>query len=335
MAKRSRIEIDYNRIYQSKFDGPYKIIEEIKSDDKKHRKVLIQFLETGNVQEAKLDKADKGSISDRLKHTPDFDKEYQSNTSGPYKILEILDERKAGKIVASIMFLETGTVRDVQLTCALNGQVRDPYRVSVCGFGITGENDTKTREYETWHSMVTRCYNQNAANYHLYGAKGVTVCERWRYYDNFLIDITTLPGYDLWKQYPGKYALDKDMRQMNVPEYLKVYSPDTCCFISIVENAKYAGAYLNNHKENVTSKYMGVYKKPNGNFEVNITVNGKAYNFSTYTSEVAAAAMYDYVNKYYYPNINPNLLNNVIPMTLDEINSYKVRVKEICKIIHN
>lgn len=334
MAKVNRLKVDYDKIYESKYDGPYKIIKEIESDDKRHRKALIQFLETGNIQEAKLDKAVYGIVRDRLKHTPDFDKVYESNTSGPYKILEILEERKNGKIMCKVQFIETGTIIEAYLHVALEGGIRDPYRISVCGFGITGNNDTKTREYMIWHSMIARCYNQNAANYHLYGAKGVTVCERWRYFDNFLIDIVTLPGYDLWIQYPGEYALDKDMRQINVPEYLKVYSPDTCCFISIVENAKYVGVYLNIHKENVTSKYMGVYKKPNGNFEVNITVNGIAYNFSTYTLEEAAAAMYNYVSLYYYPNINHNLLNNVPYMTLDEINSYRVRVKEMCTIVH-
>jgi hypothetical protein len=333
MAKVSRIEVDFNKIYESSYDGPYKILEEIKSNDKKHRKVLVQFLNTGNTQISQLDKAVRGSVKDQNKRKPDFSKIYQSNMSGPFKFLEILEERKAGKIMAKIQFLETGTVREVHVNAALEGEAVDPFRVSVCGFGITGENDTKTREYATWNSMINRCYNPNYGSYINYGAKGVTVCDRWRYFDNFLNDIKLLPGYDLWLQYPGEYALDKDRFQMYVPENMKVYSPETCCFVSIVNNAKYAGAYVNNHK-NVTSKFIGVYKKPSGNFEANICVNGNAYKLGTYESELAAAAMYNYVSSYYYPDIDPSLLNDIPKMSLDEIIAQRTRVKEMCAIIH-
>lgn len=335
MTKRNRIEIDYDRIYQSKFDGQYKILKEIESDDKKHRKVLIQFLETRNIQEAKLDKADKGSVSDRLKHTPDFNKVYQSNTSGSYKILEILDERICGKIIVKIMFLETGTIRDVRLQDALIGKVRDPYRISVCGFGITGENNTTTREYATWNSMINRCYNPNYDSYINYGNKGVTVCERWRYFDNFKIDITYLPGYDLWLNNPGDYALDKDVLQMGIPEYQKIYSPETCCFISIFENAKYAGLYQNMHKDSITSKHMGVFKKANGGFEVNITMSGNSYNPGVFYTEEAAANLYNNITKFYYgDSINPAFLNNVPYMAPEEIIRQRTTIKEMCKIIH-
>lgn len=32
----------------------------------------------------------------------------------------------------------------------------------------------------TWHMMKTRCYNRNHVSYEYYGARGVTVCPRWR-----------------------------------------------------------------------------------------------------------------------------------------------------------
>ena len=33
--------------------------------------------------------------------------------------------------------------------------------------------------YGTWNSMIHRCYNSESTNFPYYGAKGVTVCERW------------------------------------------------------------------------------------------------------------------------------------------------------------
>lgn len=43
--------------------------------------------------------------------------------------------------------------------------------------------------------MKTRCYNPNAVNFQNYGAKGVTVCERWRHsFSAFLSDMGPRPS---------------------------------------------------------------------------------------------------------------------------------------------
>lgn len=34
--------------------------------------------------------------------------------------------------------------------------------------------------YPTWASMVSRCHNIQSNDYHLYGSRGISVCERWR-----------------------------------------------------------------------------------------------------------------------------------------------------------
>lgn len=40
-----------------------------------------------------------------------------------------------------------------------------------------------TREYRSWTAMKTRCYNPRFPSFADYGARGITVCDRWR--DNF------------------------------------------------------------------------------------------------------------------------------------------------------
>lgn len=37
-----------------------------------------------------------------------------------------------------------------------------------------------TPEYFVWKKLIDRCYNPNSHNYKNYGARGITVCERWR-----------------------------------------------------------------------------------------------------------------------------------------------------------
>lgn len=50
-----------------------------------------------------------------------------------------------------------------------------------------------TSIYSIWDSMHQRCNNVNRKDYVRYGGKGVTVCERWNSFDNFLADMGTRP----------------------------------------------------------------------------------------------------------------------------------------------
>lgn len=41
------------------------------------------------------------------------------------------------------------------------------------------ENHNRPRLYSIYHGMKTRCYNKNNAYYHIYGGKGVKICDEW------------------------------------------------------------------------------------------------------------------------------------------------------------
>lgn len=46
-----------------------------------------------------------------------------------------------------------------------------------------------------YRGMMSRCYNPNNPHYNMYGAKGITVCERWRHsVHNFLADMGERPS---------------------------------------------------------------------------------------------------------------------------------------------
>ncbi len=56
--------------------------------------------------------------------------------------------------------------------------------------------------YYTWKEMKQRCHNKKNKCYHLYGARGITVCERWRY--SFLTFVK-----DLGPKPSKKHSLDR------------------------------------------------------------------------------------------------------------------------------
>lgn len=74
-----------------------------------------------------------------------------------------------------------------------------------CGCGIrrglakanTKHGRAKSPLYRVWAGMCTRCYNKKEKAYRFYGARGVTVCSRWRGrggFEKFLADMGERPS---------------------------------------------------------------------------------------------------------------------------------------------
>lgn len=52
----------------------------------------------------------------------------------------------------------------------------------------------ETRTYSSWSRLKSRCLNPKDPHYRTYGAKGISVCERWRFsFENFLEDMGERP----------------------------------------------------------------------------------------------------------------------------------------------
>jgi hypothetical protein len=72
-----------------------------------------------------------------------------------------------------------------------------------------------TGEYYSYTAMMNRCTNPNSGDYRLYGARGIEVCNRWRFGDGdlsgfecFLIDMGPRPNghsLDRWPDNTGDY----------------------------------------------------------------------------------------------------------------------------------
>ena len=52
---------------------------------------------------------------------------------------------------------------------------------------------SKTPEYRAWIHMKDRCFNPNSKDYPNWGGRGITVCDRWLNFENFLADMGSRP----------------------------------------------------------------------------------------------------------------------------------------------
>lgn len=317
--------IDYDKIYHSKYDGDFKILQEIEHNKFGHRQVLIEWINTKNKQIIELQLAKKGIARDKEKRAINYNKIYYSNNFGPFKMLRKLDHKnnKGNHILIEIEFIETGTIKEVRLADALCGNIRDEYRPTIHNVACIGKASSYNPAYNIWESMINRCYNKNNTNYDRYGGRGVTVCNRWLCFEYFLEDLPLIDGYNNYISNPGLYSLDKDYKQMYSSKKRKIYSLETCCFIPNSENSRIARFEQYN-------KYIGVSQEKSG-FKSSIFIGSHRINLGIYNSEDLAAAAYNNALNYYYKNsFIKNNVPNINPNELINLNMIK---KEMCKII--
>ncbi len=82
-------------------------------------------------------------------------------------------------------------------TIVLGTNLRKTYTKS-CGCTHVRHGHWGTPLYLTWRNMLRRCNNPNDPGYKDYGGRGITVCERWLDFTNFVTDMGERPdGHSL------------------------------------------------------------------------------------------------------------------------------------------
>lgn len=167
--------------------------------------------------------------------------------------IEIISTLKdiRGRTLYQIKF-ENGYISNAYYVNIKANKVKDIYAPSVCGKGFLGlakyDKNSNYKEYHIWRSILKRCYDNKSKDFKNYGGKGVTVCERWLCFEHFLKDIRLVEGYNEELFYTSSIDLDKDMKQLDKPYNKRIYSKETCIFLSKKDNSKYSSRVLNKKK---------------------------------------------------------------------------------------
>lgn len=71
-------------------------------------------------------------------------------------------------------------------------RVNDMKRIRQKVHGHT-TNSSSSPTYKAWDGMIARCRNQKTPGYKNYGGRGISVCDRWLKFENFLEDMGEKP----------------------------------------------------------------------------------------------------------------------------------------------
>lgn len=77
----------------------------------------------------------------------------------------------------------------------VSGNLLKGGKVQSCGCLSPGYRVRHDPIYLAWSSMIGRCSYPKTNGYRNYGGRGITVCERWHKFENFLADVGEHPGH--------------------------------------------------------------------------------------------------------------------------------------------
>jgi len=98
-------------------------------------------------------------------------------------------------------------------------------------------NASFSPEYNSWAGLKDRCNNKSSKDYHRYGSRGISVCDRWlNSFENFLADMGKKPT--------PEYSIDRIDNAGN-------YTPENCRWAD-------ATVQCNNRRNNRVIVYRGV-----------------------------------------------------------------------------
>lgn len=135
---------------------------------------------------------------------------------------------------------ECGAAKSVRGAQLKSGAVRS------CGCGVaaaakvnnTTHGASRTPLFRRWQAMLARCSNKRSKSFKNYGARGITVCERWLDFQSFSDDMAATFREELELE-----RVDTDGN----------YEPSNCCWATVVQQQRNR---RNNHRLTINGETL-------------------------------------------------------------------------------
>lgn len=153
-------------------------------------------------------------------------------------------------------------------------------------------SEKELQMHVVWRGMKKRCYETTSPSYKYYGAKGITVCERWMIFDNFYADMK--------EGYVKGLKLDRLNNDMQ-------YKKEHCRWVTAKESARNRSNnfILTIGNESKTLAEWGEIKKIKPD-----TINGRIRR---------GWSVEDAVNKKLMPTIHTGETNGMAKLTAEKV----------------
>ena len=147
-------------------------------------------------------------------------------TGQRFERLTVIERRQHGKVARWLCLCDCGAAKEFAHGNLRNGTSRscgclraDALRASKTTHGQRGEP-----EYAVWGTMKRRCHSPACADFKYYGARGISVCDRWRAsFEAFIADMGKRPS--------DKHSIERVNNDGN-------YEPSNCVWATVAEQAK-------------------------------------------------------------------------------------------------
>jgi len=206
------------------------------------------------------------------------------------QMMEIIKYKGCNDILVRF---EDGTIEHSMYQNFVKGNILNRMLPTICGVGYIGQGDYKaldefgnSKRYDTWKSMIYRCYNKNRQK-DCPTYKGCSVCEEWHNFQNF----AKWYNDNYYKVEDEKMELDKDI----LIKGNKIYSPDTCIYVPSYINQIFKGFENNNNNKVSTGISKTIRKNKNCvtiRYLVYIWKYGKSIYFGSYENLSEAKDIY-------------------------------------------
>lgn len=191
-----------------------------------------------------------------------------------------------------------GTIKDYLANQLTSGKTKS------CGClnidNLTSHGLHKTRQYQCWADMKTRCDSKSNKFYDYYGGRGIKYCEKWKTFEGF------------WEDMSGTYS---DLLTINRRDNDGDYCKENCHW----DTKNFQGHMRRKQSGTELDVIGGTINKKNFVLSASIKRDGVRIHLGNYKTEQEVAEAYDRASELIYGD-RPNKTTNTRQCILDRVN---------------